>query len=85
MSTKNLRFLYEEKRYIIAPRRMAKNGAAITEWVTPLWYLMEKSGPKNETTISISGKTAPTTKAIVAILPIFWENPALEPKAPIRP
>jgi hypothetical protein len=70
MRNKTLRFLYEEKRYMMAPRKRAKNGAATTEWVIPRWYLRENSGPKIEAMISISGKTAPTTKEIVAILPI---------------
>lgn len=51
---------------------MPKNGAAIAEWVIPRQYLKTKSGLRGETTRSMSGKTAPGIKAIVAALPTFY-------------
>lgn len=63
----------------------AKNGAATIECVIPLWYLRENSGPKKETTRSMSGNTAPIRKAIAEIFPFFCETPVFEPRIPISP
>jgi len=70
---------------MIAAIKMAKIGAAIIECVIPLWCLRKKSGPKKETTTSMSGNIAPIRKAIATIFSFLCENPALEPRIPISP